>query len=186
MIKYVGNTNAIINWDQVIAGLEKCGHETHPGPFYGPKHKAGDPIPQLKEVTDIWTDAGYHRVEDGGTVQWDMFFPGTHFDQSIVDKFVEHYNIEKYSSVWISRIWPGHFAPIHWDVNDMEEELAKYPDRLRWHCHIGKPTFGHVLIVEDQVFYNQQQGDVFQWDSRKYWHAGTNCGLTPKYLFNIW
>lgn len=186
MIEFIGNCSSVIDWDEVITTLEQCGHETHPGPFHGPTHKEGDPIPLLDEVTNIWRDEGYKRVEDGGTVQWDMFFPGTHFDQSIVDKFVEFYKIEKYSSAWISRIWPGNQAPMHWDVNDDEEEYLKLPDRLRWHCHVSRPNFGHVFVCEDQAFYGRPQGDTFLWNTRRLWHAGTNCGLVPKYQFNLW
>jgi hypothetical protein len=191
MIKFLGNTGSIINWDDVIAGLERYDYESHPGPNdpipdTGPTHKAGDPIPLLNQVTDIWINEGYKTVETGGTVQWDMFFPGKHYDQSVQDKFCEIFEITPKSSSWISRIRPGRQAPIHWDVNDDEEELLKKPDAVRWHCHIGKPAFGHVFVCENEVFYNRQQGDVFQWDSRRYWHAGSNCGLVPKYMFNLW
>ena len=186
MIKYLGNSSDIIDWNEVIAGLERCGHDSHPGPFSGPTHKAGDPIPRLNEVTDLWIKAGYKSIEEGGTVQWDMFFPGIHFDQSIVDKFAKQYNIEQYEDAWISRIHPGRFAPIHWDVNDDEAMLLALPDRKRWHCHIGKPEFGHIFVVADQCLYNQEQGAAYEWDDRRYWHAGTNCGVVPKYLFNLW
>jgi hypothetical protein len=71
-------------------------------------------------------------------------------------------------------------------IIDNEEELSTQPDRIRFHCHIMPPTWGHVLIVDNQCFYNQPIGSVYKWSSRKLWHAGTNCGLVPKYLFNIW
>lgn len=186
MFKFLGNCSEVIDWDEVITGLEKCGFETHPGPFAGPEHKEGDEIPLLDEVLVLWRKAGYRSVLEGGTVQWDMFYPDVHFDRSIVNKFVEFYNIEKYDSVWISRLNPGKFSPWHWDVNDDEENLLKLPDRPRWHCHIGKPVFGHVFVCEEKVFYNQQQGDTFEWDTRRRWHAGSNAGLVPKYLFNVY
>jgi hypothetical protein len=180
MIKFLGNTSSAINWDDVILGLENS------TPSIGPTHKAGDPIPRLNEVTTLWQDNGYKTVELGGTVQWDMFFPGVHYDQSVEDKFCELFEIRPNSKSWISRLWPGRQAPIHWDVHDDEAELLKQPDMPRWHCHINKPTFGHVFVCENEVFYNRQQGDAFRWDSRRYWHAGSNCGLVPKYLFNLY
>lgn len=186
MIKFLGNSNSIINWDEVISGLERCGFEQHPGPDIGPTHKPGDPIPKLNEVTDIWQGNNYLSVEDGGTVQWDMFFPGTHFDHSVVDKFLEFYEIKEYNSAWISRVNPGKFAPIHWDVNDDEDYYLSIPDKLRYHAHISKPSFGHIFVVENEILYGKEQGDVFQWDSRRYWHSGMNCGLVPKYQFNLW
>ena len=186
MIKFLGNTRSIINWVEVISGLENCDHETHSGPERGPVHKKGDPIPLLNQVTDIWFREGYKSINLGGTVGWDMFYPGVHYDQSIEDRFCDFFKIKPNSRSWISRIWPGHQAPIHWDVHDDEAMLLTQPDMPRWHCHIGKPTFGHLFVCENEVFYNKKQGDTFRWDSRRYWHAGTNCGLTPKYLFNLY
>ena len=44
---------------------------------------------------------------------------------------------------------------------------------------------GHVLIVEDELYYNAKAGDVFKWPDRNAWHAGSNCGQRPKYIFNF-
>ena len=62
----------------------------------------------------------------------------------------------------------------------------KLPPKARYHAHIGAPKFGHVFIAQDQCFYNQAQGDTFKWDDRKYWHAGSNCGLESKFILNAW
>jgi len=83
MIKFIGNCSDIINWTEVINGLERNDYERHPGPDSGPTHKEGDPIPLLNQVTDIWRDEGYKIVELGGTTQWDMFFPGKHYDRAV-------------------------------------------------------------------------------------------------------
>lgn len=160
-----------INWQQLIHQLESQ------APYIGPKHKAGDNIIGLDEVTDMWTKAGY-----GPTVSWDMFYPGDHFDIDIVDQFVKWSGMRSYTNAWVSRIHPGFFAPQHWDVQDNEP----LPDTIRYHVHMSKPQFGHIFIAEDKCFYNQQQGATYKWSSRKAWHAGTNCGLVPKYIFNIW
>jgi hypothetical protein len=181
MIKHVGNCSSIIDWDSVIADLEK-----QTPAYVGPSHKEGDDIPGLYKVTDLWKRAGMKTEAEGGTVAWDMFFPGTNFDKSIADKFAEFVGLEKYNSCWISRIHIGRMAPWHWDVNDDEVNLAARTDIKRFHCHIGKPNHGHILLLEDQCFYNQQQGETYQWPSRTSWHAGMNSGLVPKYLFNMW
>ena len=83
MINYIGNCSALINWDLVIRELE----DQKPA-YVGPKHKEGDPIPQLKEVTDLWNTAGYKTAAEGGTVAWDMFFPGDNFDSKVADDSV--------------------------------------------------------------------------------------------------
>jgi hypothetical protein len=169
MTEYIGVCP--IDWQQLITHLETQ------QPYIGPKHKAGDNIPGLNEVIDLWNKAGY-----GPTVSWDMFYPGDHFDNNIVKQFAEWVGLTSYTNAWVSRIHPGYFAPQHWDVQD-DEPL---PDTIRFHCHMSKPQFGHIFIVEDKCLYNQEQGAVYKWNSRKAWHAGTNCGLVPKYIFNIW
>lgn len=160
-----------IDWPQLIAHLETQ------KPYIGPKHRAGDNIPGLKEVTDMWEKSGY-----GSSVQWDMFYSGEHFDNKIVDRVVEWTGLSSYTNAWVSRIHPGYFAPVHWDVQDNEP----LPDTVRFHIHMSKPQFGHIFIVENTCLYNQEQGATYKWSGRKLWHAGTNCGLVPKYIFNIW
>lgn len=180
MIKHIGICD-IIDWNDLIKQLEN----TSPT-YVGPSHKEGDPIPGLEEVTDIWKRANFKTVHEGGNVGWDMFVSGHSFSKEIPEKFCEFVGLKSYNSCWISRIHIGHFSPWHWDVNDDEVELSRRTDIRRFHCHISPPAHGHILIVENQCFYNQQQGSVYEWPSRKSWHAGMNSGLTPKYLFNIW
>jgi len=181
MVEYYGNCSSLFDWDKIILDIA----DQTPA-YIGPKHKPSDDIPGLDEVADLWKYAGYKPKAEGGVVAWDMFFAEQNFDQSIVDKLAEYCKLDKVQAAWISRIWPGYFAPQHWDVNDNEVELNLQPPKVRFHCHMSKPAFGHVFIAGEQCFYNQAQGSVYKWSDRKLWHAGTNCGLVPKYIFNIW
>jgi hypothetical protein len=176
MIKNIGICD-VIDWDSVIRDCANLAPQ-----YVGPSHKRGDNLPGLDEILDIWDSSGYKTVAEGGTTSWDMFIPGKQFDQSIVDTFNEFFELDC-KNVWISRIHPGRFAPIHWDVHDNEVNIPKCN---RYHCHIGKPEWGHVFIAADQIFYNQPQGTTYKWPNRKLWHAGTNCGTTPKYIWNAW
>lgn len=178
MIKNIGNCSTVIDWNRVI---EECA--SNAPEYIGPSHKRGDNLPGLNTILDIWDDAGYVLEKNGGTVSWDMFIPGKQFDERVLETFANYYNLDKITSAWISRIHPGRFAPIHWDVHDDEEQLD---DRPKYHCHIGKPQWGHIFVVGDNCLYNQPQGTTYRWESRRLWHAGTNCGLVPKYLFNLW
>ena len=72
------------------------------------------------------------------------------------------------------------------DITDDEKTLNETKEFERYHCHISPPSDGHVLIVDDHCLYNQEQGNVYKWPSRKSWHAGANCGLVPKYTLNVW
>lgn len=180
MTKYIGKC-LDIDWNSLIKDLE------HTEPTYiGPSHKEGDMIPGLSEVINVWKRAGFKTVHDGGNVGWDMFVSGKAFDSKIADQFCQFVGLDSYNSCWVSRIQIGHFSPWHWDVNDDEINLSQRTDIRRFHCHISVPSHGHILVVEDKCFYNQEQGSVYEWPSRTSWHAGMNCGLTPKYLFNLW
>ena len=181
MIKKIGNCSHVIDWNSIIQEIQ----DKTPT-YVGPSHKEGDDIPNLSEVTDLWKLAGFKTIHDGGNVGWDMFIAGDSFDQKVAEKFCEFVGIDSYTSCWISRINIGYMSPWHWDVNDDEEILSKKQGIRRFHCHIGKPHHGHVLMVENQVFYNQPQGEIYEWPSRQSWHAGVNTGLIPKYLFNLW
>lgn len=179
----IGNCCHIIDWDEVISSIE----DQTPA-YVGPSHKKGDNIPGLDEVIDLWERAKFitvHQDPNKGSVGWDMFLPGQ-FDRNIVDKFAKFVGLKRYHSAWISRIHIGKMSPWHWDVHDDEEKLSKILDIKRFHCHMSKPTHGHVFLIEKEIYYNQPQGEVFQWPGRTSWHAGMNCGLVPKYLFNIW
>ena len=180
-LTYIGNCSHLINWDEVIAGLEQTTPE-----YVGPSHSRKDNIPGLDNILDMWEGAGYKLARDGGTIEWDMFIPGKQFDQKIVDTFCEFVGIKTYKTAWISRVNIGRTTALHWDVHDDEEILAKLPDPPRFHCHIGKPDVGHVLLLEDECLYWQQQGATYLWPNRRSWHAGGNAGLRPKYLFNLW
>ena len=175
-IKHLGICNTI-DWDSVIDQCASVDPE-----YVGPSHKRGDTVPGLDPILDMWEQAGYKTVHEGGTAGWDMFIPGKQFDQSIVDAWNEFYGLDC-KNVWISRIHPGRFAPIHWDVHDNEESI---PDCPRYHCHIGSPQWGHIFIAGNETFYNIPQGATYEWVDRKLWHAGTNCGTVPKYIWNAW
>jgi hypothetical protein len=181
MLKYVGNCSSLINWNEVIKDCEN----TQPH-YVGPSHKRGDNLPGLDAILDMWDAADLKVANNGGTIEWDMFLPGHQFDHTVVNKFCEFAGIDYYKTAWISRVNIGRIAALHWDVHDDEDELSKVSGIRRFHCHIGKPEFGHVLIVENQCLYYQEQGNTYEWANRTDWHAGGNSGFAPKYLFNIW
>jgi hypothetical protein len=177
MINFIGNCSNL-NWDAVIADLDN----TEPA-YVGPRHKKGDKLDGVNEVTKLWEKGNYKPIADGGTLGWDMYFPGQQFDELVIKKFVDFFEIENYHTAWISCIHVGNYAPVHWDVNDKDDVLD---DCVRYHCHIGQPAVGHIFIAGDEAFYNRPQGSTYMWSSRKLWHAGSNCGLQPKYLLNLW
>ena len=181
MIKFVGNCSHIIDWNAVI----KCVDNTAPA-YIGPRHDVGHKVEGVDEVAQPIRSAGYKFKAEGGNASWEMHFPGQQFPIEVAEKFMKFVGMGSYINCWISKVRPGDVAPWHWDITDDEKTLSAKGELRRFHCHIDIPRPGHILIVENDCFYNQEQGNVYQWPDRKSWHAGANAGLTPKYLFNIW
>jgi hypothetical protein len=181
MIKYFGNCNDVINWREIVNSLK----DQSPA-YIGPRHKITDKIKGMEEISSFWENCNYKSIHEGGVAGWDMFLPDINFDRSIINNFIKWTGIknEGPTYAWISRINPGYMAPWHWDVTDDETMLSK--ESIRFHCHIIPSAPGHSFFVEDKCFCNQKIGDVFKWSDRKLWHAGSNCGVTPKYMFNCW
>jgi len=180
MVEFIGNCNNIINWDRVIADCQHSGPH-HEGPDFGWEAE----LPQLVEIKGLW-EKWYKPAADGGTVAWESFFPGKQWRQRDADAFCDFVGLTEPVSVWISRIMPGCFAPVHWDVQSDENTYIPEEEYLfkRFHCHITNPNPGHFFVVDETAFYNEDKGNVYKWQSRKSWHAGSNCGLAPKYLLN--
>ena len=84
MLKFVGNCNDIINWNEVIAGLQ----EQTPA-YVGPRHDVGHEVPGVEEVAGQLRDAGYKMKHEGGNASWEMYLPETNFDKSVVEGFVD-------------------------------------------------------------------------------------------------
>lgn len=181
MLEYVGNCNKLIDWTSLISKLEN-----QQSAYIGPRHDVGHDVPGVEEVAKPLRDAGYKMKSEGGNASWDMYLPEKNFDKSVAEDFCRFVGMKDYINCWISRVKPGDVAPWHWDVTDDEQTLKANKDIVRYHCHISPPEPGHILIVEDTCLYNIEQGAVYKWPSRTSYHAGSNAGLVPKYIFNIW
>ena len=180
MTKFIGNCNHIIDWNSVLQDVSN----TTPA-YSGPIHRIDDKVEGVCEIGVSWYIGGYTNAAEGGVAGWDMYHAGKQFDMMIVDQFAEYVKMDIVLETWISRILPGKMAPWHWDTNDKNVEYDSMNKLVRFSCHVSPPTPGHVFIIEDDCYYNQAQGNTYQWPSRRSWHAGANFGVTPKYLFNI-
>lgn len=136
--------------------------------------------PEYAKIYNIWTAANYNLK----SIKWTNYYPGIHFDNSIVDSFAERLHIGIFRA-WISRVDPGYYAAWHWDVDDNEDEYLKTGPIVRYSCFITPPTNGHLFILNNEYYFKQPQGTVLKWPSYRDWHSGSNAGLTPKYMFHI-
>lgn len=182
---FIGNCGNIIDWANFTEQLLLQSASTV-GPMFGTgyeKEYQPDTIANSKmfnETIEIWKNAGYRSTGNGGSAEWHMFYPGVNFEQSIVDQFVEFYNIDRFTQCWVSMILPGKCAPWHVDQYDVQDNITRY------HCHIGTPEMGHVFMIENDYYVGCKQGDAYRWNDQHAWHAGFNAGRTPKFTFNLY
>jgi hypothetical protein len=184
MPKLVGSTEGIINWDTIVELCRNSSngdYNTPAGVIERSEAEAEGPLLEsYRTIMRTWLDAGY-KLED---IQWYDYYPGEHFDTSVEEKFADIVNAEP-RRVFVSEVWPGRCVPYHWDVEDKEAEWLAEGELKRWVCFMDKPRWGHVLMFDGVAFYNQPQHEVWEWDNYKDYHAGTNCGTEPYYLFHF-
>jgi hypothetical protein len=132
------------------------------------------------DLLGIWTKANY-RLAD---IQWYDYYPHTHFDNSVTDKFSELVNAKPLRT-FISKVLPGRIVPYHWDIEDMEIEWNKLGEMVRYVCFMHDPIPGQILALDEYCFYDAPKDAVYQWKSRKNWHAAANCSTAPYYLYHF-
>ena len=173
---FIGNCNTI-NWQALIDELQNKDGDvrSYGGNFY---HNDDG---RFDEIINLWKTAGYDK---SGTVEWINYYPGKHFDASVIKQFEEYTNTECIRA-WISKVRPGRYAPYHKDIDDDEELYLARGELVRYTAHPSISEKGQVFIVEDSVFHLEEQGNVYQWPSYRAYHAGGNCSFKPKFLFNF-
>jgi len=175
---FVGNCSSIINCDQLIA---ECIQHT-----VQPYHSNMDLDPvdlfyeDHLEQKQMAKAAGY---TSGNSIEFRHYYPKQHFNESYISQFESFVNATCLLS-FISEIRPGKCAPWHWDINPW---LNDYPEGeiVRYVCFIDKPKYGQAFMIEEDCFYMEPQGNVFQYPSLNSWHAGFNAGLDTKFLFTF-
>lgn len=167
----------MINWSEIILSLN-----SKEGLCVSFEHSENIPMQAdgAYEIYNNFKKANYNF----SVIRWYDYFPGEHFDKSVEDKFGEIVNCKPCRS-WISRVDPGYYAPYHWDIDEKENEYLRMGSLKRFTCFITEPKFGQVMIVEDQCLYNQPVNTIYQWPSYRSWHAASNSGLEPQYLYQF-
>ena len=132
------------------------------------------------EQKRLATEAGYTQ---GDSVEFRHYYPEKHFSLDVVKEF-ERITHTKSLLSFVSEIRPGKCAPWHWDINPW---LDTYPagEIVRYVCFIDTPKHGQAFMIEDECFYMEQQGNIYQYPTLDSWHAGFNAGLETKFLFTF-
>ena len=170
--KFVLNCSDLISWQQLVDAIPSTS-----GKAVLPDKDTLNKEYQL--LYKLWDNAGVNY----SSARWKNYYPGE-YCTSISDTFEIILGVTHIRS-WISRIDPGYNAPWHYDIDDNEKEYLKLGNLRRFICFIGAPAVGHVSIVGRKCFYNEADGNVYEWDNYSAWHAGANVGLVPKYQYNF-
>lgn len=176
---FVGNCNNIIDWNAVIVS---CTAHTVPTQHINvdvdPSSELYDDFLEQRQLAE---QAGYTTND---AIEFRHYYANEHFDISVSEKFAEFVNATHLMS-FVSEVRPGKCVPWHWDINPRRSEHKNFDNLVRYVCFINTPKPGHVFMVEDQAFYCEQQGNVYQFPDIRSWHAGANAGLEPKFLYTF-
>jgi hypothetical protein len=175
---YVGNCQPNINCDDLIDHLRAQTVQPSHGhmlldvndPFYS----------EYLAQTNQLINAGYSDQ----TVEYRHYKSGEHFSKDV------EINLGRIVGAtplmcWVSEIRPGKCTPWHWDINPWEDEHKKLGNVVRYFCFLSKPLPGHVFVTEQDAYYMEEQGSIYQYSSLRDWHAGTNVGLETKFLLTL-
>jgi len=171
------------DWNSLIKDLEKQTAGTiapHSGLGYidGELETVTKPE-DLAATKSTWASSGYRTVSEGGSAEWHMFYPDVNFDPALVADYMSFLSVKDINACWISMVKPGYCCPWHID----QHELRSF-GLGRHHTHLTNDT-GHVFMIEDEYYINQQPGATYLWNDPFVWHAGFNAGRDNKWLLNF-
>jgi len=136
--------------------------------------------PKYLDIKTRWDDPKFNA----NSIEWINYYPEIDFSKTITNQISDFLSVKPHRS-WISRINPGYFAPWHWDVDDHEDQYLKYGEILRYNIFISNPTPGQIFILENNYYFDQEQGTILKWKNHRQWHCGINASFVPKYMFNL-
>jgi len=167
----------MINWDNIIEQISILDGV----PITTDPSRWNLDTPGYTEIYDIWKKANFNSA----AIKWINYYPEQHFSKTVINEVAESLGLAGVHRAWISRIDPGYMAPWHWDVDDNEEEYLRHGHIWRYTIIIRKFAHGHIFIIDDQYYYNQEKDTVISWKHHRDWHSGINAGMEPNYMLHV-
>lgn len=178
MKKYIGNCYPAVDCNKLIDEIKK--HNVQPSHGHMELDKSNPFYNDYVQQTERLKIAGYTEQE----VEYRHYQCGEHFSRDI-EKTIGDIVGAVPLMCWVSEIRPGKCTPWHWDINPWEEEHKKLGTLVRYFMFLTPPAPGHIFVTEDDAYYNEPQGSIYQYSDIHAWHAGTNVGLVPKMLLTL-
>jgi hypothetical protein len=180
MAKYIGNINEVFSTTELLSSLGEGQYE-----LCYLYDESGEVKPEFLDTVQRenvlnWKRAGYPDPICNGVIHC------PHFDFN--EKFL--YSINQRLGIIsdrcaISVTKPGQVIAPHTDVDGREAELLKFGELKGFHIHLGAPVPGHVFMIEDDSYYMQADGAIYEWDNWNSPHSGANAGLETRYIIAI-
>ena len=168
-------------WDELITTINlKPGVDITPELTTRYSESVTGVISGYAEIAKMHNDANFNKA----AMKWTNYYPGVHFDSSVVDTLARYVRVGVHRA-WISRVDPGFFAPLHWDVEDNEAEFLKMGEIHRFSCFMNESSLGQIFILGEDHLFNQRQGTLIKWNNYKEWHTGINGSMASKYMLHI-
>jgi hypothetical protein len=177
-MKYSGNISQVVDCDNLINTIKQ--HDVLPMHGHMDLDKDNPCYTEYKRQTDMLKHAGY--TED--SVEYRHYSSGKHFSKDIEIAISKYVNCNPLMC-WISEIRPGKCTPWHNDINPWEIQHKKLGTLVRYISFISKPQFGHIFVTDSNSYYNELQGNIYQYPDIYTFHAGANVGLVPKYVLTL-
>jgi hypothetical protein len=174
---YIATLNTL-NCEQILA--EICNHEVKPSNGHMELDPTNPYYQEYIKQTQMLESAGYTSA----TVEYRHYQSGIHFNnnhENVIGELVGAVPL----MCWVSEIRPGKCTPWHWDINPWEKEHKHLGQLVRYFCFLSKPEPGHVFVTEEDAYYNEDQGTIYQYADMHSWHAGSNIGIVPKFLLTF-
>jgi hypothetical protein len=177
---FVGNCSEVVDCNNLIDICKQSGGHTMHGPQ---KIDAGQPMyEEYKEQYDLMVRGGYLN---NNSIRFTHYYPDQHFDVKIAENFAKFCGVKHFGS-FVSSIDPGFCAPWHKDIfNNYYKNLSMSYNLERFVMFLSEPTPGAGFILNDEVFYMEQQGNAYKFPEVHDWHAGFNVGFETKFILTL-
>lgn len=173
---YKGRAN--FDCEELIKELRQ--HEVTPCHGHMVVDSSNEYYTERNQQVDMLSRAGY----DDHTVEYRHYKSNEHFSDIYMHSLSQQLNVTPLMC-WVSETRPGKCVPWHWDINPWEKEHARLGEVVRFLCFLSKPLPGHVFVTEQDAYYMEEQGSIYQYADAHSWHAGSNVGLEPKFLLTL-
>ena len=187
MCKYISNTKDLVDWDNFIDNIPvkyKISNELYnvaetleenlKSEFADDYYLPTDPRGSNEKLLNV----GY----EWNKVSWTDY----NIEQDPIAQKIANLLSVEIVRCFVSKVDPYVCVPRHWDEGDVRFRKKYNADKLkRFVCFVKDMLPGQTFIVGDKCFYNEEQGNVYEWNSYTDFHSTFNASNQPHFIFHL-